>query len=401
MNLHEYQAKQLLANAAVPVPAGGVADSAAAARAIAAKLLAEGAASLMVKAQVHAGGRGQGVFASGLRGGVHKCSSAEEVGRRAEAMLGQVLVTRQTGPGGKLVSKVLVEAAAAIKRELYLAVSLDRASARPVVIASPEGGMDVEEVAARAPGKLCKEPVDPALGLPASQARRLALALGLGGELLGAATTLFQGVYQTWWACDASLVEINPLGVVEGAGGKPSLLALDAKIVLDDNALWRHQELQQLRDLAQEDPLEIEAGRHRLSYIRLDGNIACLVNGAGLAMATMDIVRACGGNPANFLDIGGGATVEQVAAAFKIIRRDPNVRAILVNIFGGIVQCDLIAAGIVSAASECRLSLPLVVRLEGNQVELARQILRASGLPIISADSMADAAQKVVKAATG
>jgi len=400
MNLHEYQAKQLLAKSAVPMPAGGMADSAAAARATAAKLLAEGAAALVVKAQVHAGGRGQGVFASGLRGGVQRCRSAAEVGQQAEAMLGQVLVTRQTGPGGKLVSKLLVEAVVGIKRELYLAVCLDRASAWPVVIASAEGGMDVEEVAARRPGKLCKEPVDPALGLLASQARRLASALGLGGELQEEAAKLFQGVYQTWWACDALLVEINPLGVVAGADGKASLVALDAKMVLDDNALWRHEDLRQLRDPAQEEPLELEAGRHRLSYVRLDGNIACLVNGAGLAMATMDIIKAGGGNPANFLDIGGGATAEQVAAAFKIIRRDPKVRAILVNIFGGIVQCDLIAAGIVSAASECELSLPLVVRLEGNGVEAARRILRASGLPIISADSMADAAQKVVKAAT-
>jgi succinyl-CoA synthetase beta subunit len=219
--------------------------------------------------------------------------------------------------------------------------------------------------------------------------------------LLDAAAELFQGVYRTWWECDASLVEINPLGVVEGAQGKESLLALDAKMALDDNALWRHQDLRQMRDLAEEEPLEIEAGRHNLSYIRLDGNIACLVNGAGLAMATMDIIKACGGKPANFLDIGGGAGVEQVTAAFKIILRDPNVQAILVNIFGGIMQCDLIARGIVAAASQCRLSLPLVVRLEGNRVELGRQFLLASGLPIISADSMADAAEKAVKAAAG
>jgi succinyl-CoA synthetase beta subunit len=401
MNLHEYQAKQLLANSAVAVPPGGMADSVAAAGVIAAKLLAGGARLLVVKAQVHAGGRGQGIFKNGLRGGVQVCSNVAEVCQRAGAMLGQVLVTRQTGPGGRLVSKVLVEAASAIKRELYLAVLLDRASAWPLVIASTEGGMDIEEVAARSPAKLIKESVDPALGLMAFQARRLAVALGLSGELLGAAAELFQGVYRTWWECDASLVEINPLGVVEGAQGKESLLALDAKMALDDNALWRHQDLRQMRDLAEEEPLEIEAGRHNLSYIRLDGNIACLVNGAGLAMATMDIIKACGGKPANFLDIGGGAGVEQVTAAFKIILRDPNVQAILVNIFGGIVQCDLIASGIVAAASQCRLFLPLVVRLEGNRVELGRQFLLASGLPIISADSMADAAQKVVKAALG
>jgi len=400
MNLHEYQAKQLLANWAVAAPAGGMADSPAAARVIAARLLAAGAGLLVVKAQVHAGERGQGIFTNGLRGGVQACRSAEEAAELAGAMLGQVLVTRQTGPGGRLVSKVLVEAAAAVKRELYLAVALDCASGWPLAVASAEGGVDVEEATDRAAGKLVKEPVDPALGLMAFQARRLALALGLGGELLGAATKLFQGVYRTWWECDATLVEINPLGVVEGAGGIECLLALDAKMALDDNALWRHPDLVQLRDPAQEEPLEIEAERHHLSYVRLEGDIACLVNGAGLAMATMDIIKARGGRPANFLDVGGGAGVEEVTAAFKLILRDRNVRAILVNIFGGIVQCDSIAAGIVAAATECRLSLPLVVRLEGNGVEAGRRLLSESGLPVISADTMADAAQKVVKAAT-
>jgi len=399
MNIHEYQAKQLLAQRGVAVPPGGVAASVDEARSVAERLLAEGHAKVVVKSQIHAGGRGKGTFKSGFQGGVQLAQSADDVQQLAEAMLGQVLVTKQTGPDGRAVRRVLIEAAGTIRKEFYLAVTLDRASARPVVLASTEGGMDIEEVAARAPEKILRGSVDPALGLMPYQARGLAVALGLGGDLLNAAARLIQCAYRTWWECDASLVEINPLALLAGPDGKPTLCAIDAKINLDDNGLARHPELQVLRDLGEEAPLEIEAGKHQLNYIQLDGNIACLVNGAGLAMATMDIIQHYGGRPANFLDVGGGASTEQVAAAFKIILQDPNVRAILVNIFGGIMDCDIIANGIVAAVRETGLSLPLVVRLEGNNVRAGQQTLAASGLRILRGDSMADAAQKAVAAA--
>jgi succinyl-CoA synthetase beta subunit len=297
-----------------------------------------------------------------------------------------------------VVSKVLVETASSIKKEFYLAVLLDRSNSRPVVMASTEGGMDIEEVAEKTPEKIVKETIDPAVGMMPYQARKLAVALGLKGDLIAAGAKLILGVYKTWWECDASLVEINPLCLVEAAGGKEALIALDGKIGLDDNALYRHKDLQAMRDLAEEAPLEIEASKFNLNYIKLDGSIACLVNGAGLAMATMDIIQHFGGSPANFLDVGGGASEEQVAAAFKIIMQDPNVKGILVNIFGGIMDCNVIATGIVAAVKETQLKLPLVVRLEGNNVVVGKKTLAESGLTLITGDTMADAAQKVVQA---
>jgi succinyl-CoA synthetase beta subunit len=313
-------------------------------------------------------------------------------------MLGNVLVTKQTGPEGRLVREVLVALAPAIKRELYVAVLLDRASSRPVIMASTEGGMDIEQVAETQPEKIFRETVDPAVGLMPYQARKLSAALGLKGDLISQGVKLLTGVYRTWWETDASLLEINPLCVVLD-NGVEKLLAVDAKLSLDDNALYRHPELQAMRDLEEEAPLEIEASKFGLNYIKLDGSIACLVNGAGLAMATMDIIQHYGGSPANFLDVGGGASQEQVAAAFRIILRDPHVNAILVNIFGGIMDCDVIAKGIVAAAQETALQLPLVVRLEGNNSQLGKKTLAESGLTIASATSMAEAAQKVVAAA--
>lgn len=400
MNLHEYQAKQLLAARNVPVPPGEVCETAQQARVVAERLCAEGAPQLVVKAQIHAGGRGKGVFVDGYRGGVKLVQSPAEAEACARAMLGNVLVTRQTGPAGRKVRRVLVAVAPEIRRELYVAVLLDRARGCPVLMASTEGGMDIEEVAARSPEKIVTEPVDPLLGWQAYQGRKLAVALGLAGPLLGAATRCFDGIYRTWWECEASLVEINPFCVVATPQGE-ALMAVDAKMVLEDNALFRHADLAALRDEGEESPLEVEASRHHLNYIKLEGDIACLVNGAGLAMATMDIIKHYGGEPANFLDVGGGASVEQVTAAFRIIMQDPNVKAILVNIFGGIMDCDVIARGIVAAVRETGLRIPLVVRLEGNNVEAGRKTLAEAGLSLINADSMADAARKVVAAARG
>src|SRR2546425_1561573 len=398
MNIHEYQAKQLLAQLGVPVPPGNVATTPAEARSTAEKLFAAGHKRVVVKSQIHAGGRGKGTFKSGLHGGVKVCSSADEIFERAKTMLSQALVTRQTGPEGRVVSKLLIEAASIIKKEFYVAVLLDRAVSRPIVMASTEGGMDIEEVAARTPEKIIRETIDPAVGMMPYQARKLAAALGLKGDPINAAAKLLLAVYRTWWECDASLVEINPLCLVEAAEGKAAMMAVDAKIGLDDNALYRHPEIQAMRDLGEEAPLEIEANKFNLNYIKLDGNIACLVNGAGLAIATMDIIQHYGGSPANFLDVGGGATKEQVSAAFKIILSDPHVQGVLVNIFGGIMDCNVIATGIVAAVRETGLKLPLVVRLEGNNVQAGKKTLAESGLTIISGDSMADAAQKVVKA---
>jgi len=398
MNIHEYQAKQLLAQYGVAIPPGEVCDTPEAARQIAEKLIAGGADLIAVKSQIHAGGRGKGTFKSGFQGGVKLCRSADEVYEKAKAMLGNVLVTKQTGPDGKLVSKLLIAAAPKIEKELYLAVLLDRATSRPVIMASTEGGMDIEEVAAKTPERIIKESIDPAAGMMPYQARKIAVALGLTGDLIGQATKLLLGVYKTWWECDASLVEINPLCIVSSREGKPTLVAVDAKLGLDDNALYRHANLQAMRDLNEEAPLEIEASKFNLNYIKLDGTIACLVNGAGLAMATMDIIQHFGGKPANFLDVGGGASKDQVTAAFKIILQDPNVKGILVNIFGGIMDCNVIATGIVAAVKETGLKLPLVVRLEGNNVEAGKKTLADSGLTLITGGSMADAAQKVVKA---
>lgn len=377
------------------VPSGEVCETPEAARKTAEELFAKGEKLVIVKAQIHAGGRGKGTFKSGFKGGVKICLTVDEVFQNATGMLGNVLVTKQTGPDGRLVSKILVCSAADIKKELYCAVLLDRTTSTPVIMASTEGGMDIEEVAAKTPEKIIKLLIDPAVGMMPFHGRKLATALGLKGELIGEAAKLFLGLYKTWWECDASMVEINPLCVVT-RNGKDAMLAVDAKISLDDNAMYRHPDIQAMRDLSEEAPLEIEASKHELNYIKLDGNIACLVNGAGLAMATMDIIKHFGGDPANFLDVGGGATRQQVTAAFKIILSDPKVEAILVNIFGGIMQCDIIATGIVDAVKVTQLNLPLVVRLEGNNSQLGKKILQESGLPIISGDSMADAAQKVV-----
>ncbi|HZT21459.1 MAG TPA: ADP-forming succinate--CoA ligase subunit beta [Verrucomicrobiae bacterium] len=408
MNIHEYQAKQLLARYGVAVPLEIPVQSLAEARAAAEKIIAAGSASIVVKAQIHAGGRGKGVFKSGFQGGVKVASSVEEAVSFAEKMLGQILVTRQTGPEGRQVQRLLISEGAKIKKEFYLAVLLDRALSRPLIMASTEGGMDIEDVAARTPEKIFKEWIDPAVGLMPFQARKMAAALGLKGDLFNAAVKLITGVFNTWWECEASLVELNPLAVIEspaGAARRPppgapaeTLMALDAKISLDDNALYRHPDIQEMRDLNEEAPLEIEASKFNLNYIKLDGTIACLVNGAGLAMATMDIIQHYGGQPANFLDVGGGASREQVTAAFKIILSDPNVKGILVNIFGGIMDCNVIATGIVAAVKETHLNLPLVVRLEGNNVAAGKQTLAESGVSIITADSMADAARKVVAA---
>jgi succinyl-CoA synthetase beta subunit len=398
MNLQEYQAKQLLARRGVAVPAGDVCDTPEAARRIADQLLAAGERLLAIKSQIHAGGRGKGTFKNGFKGGVKIFKTSAEAFDFAQAMLGSVLVTKQTGPEGRLVRKLLVVGAPNIQKELYLAVLLDRATGRPVMMASTEGGMDIEEVAAKTPEKIIREPIDPAVGMMPYQARKVATALGLTGNLLAPAAKLLLGVYRTWWESDATLIEINPLCIILTTDGKLALQAVDAKLSLDDNALYRHPDLQEMRDLGEEAPLEIEASKHNLNYIKLDGNIACLVNGAGLAMATMDIIQHFGGRPANFLDVGGGASQEQVAAAFNIILQDPNVKGILVNIFGGIMDCNVIACGIVKAVQATGLKLPLVVRLEGNNVEAGRKTLAESGLTIISGGTMADAAQKVVKA---
>jgi succinyl-CoA synthetase beta subunit len=398
MNIHEFQAKQLLKQFGVAVPAGDPCKSVEEARAAAEKIFSSGHKLAVVKTQIHAGGRGKGTFKSGFQGGVKLAKSTDDVVALAKAMLGQVLVTKQTGPDGRKVNTLLVASAETIKKEFYLAVLLDRANSRPLIMASIEGGVDIEEVAAKTPEKIIKEWIDPAVGIQGYNARNVAAALGLKGDLFSAAVKLIMGVYKTWWECDASLVEINPLCIVETADGKESIVAVDAKVGLDDNALYRHKDIQEMRDLNEEAPLEIEASKFNLNYIKLDGSIACLVNGAGLAMATMDIIQHFGGSPANFLDVGGGASKEQVTAAFKIILQDPNVKGIFVNIFGGIMDCNVIATGIVAAVKETGLTLPLVVRLEGNNVIAGKKTLAESGLTIISGDSMADAARKVVAA---
>jgi succinyl-CoA synthetase beta subunit len=398
MNIHEYQAKELLARHGVNVPSGQACKTIEEAQSAAQSLFDAGQSMLVIKSQIHAGGRGKGTFKSGFKGGVHLCKSVDDTVDKAKSMLGEVLVTKQTGPEGREVKTLLVASAEKIVKELYLAVLLDRNTSKPIVMASTEGGVDIEEVAEKTPEKIVKETIDPAMGMMPYQARKIAAALGLPSGLIGPAAKLLMGVYKTFWNCDASMVEINPLCIVENVDGSQGIAAVDAKISLDDNALYRHKDILEMRDLAEEAPLEIEAGKFDLNYIKLDGNIACLVNGAGLAMATMDIIKHYGGDPANFLDVGGGASREQVTAAFKIILSDPNVKGILVNIFGGIMQCDTIAEGVVAAAKETNLSIPLVVRLEGNNVEIGKKILNESGLELISGDSMADAAQKIVAA---
>jgi succinyl-CoA synthetase beta subunit len=392
MNIHEYQAKELLQKFDVATTRGRVAATLDEAEQIAREL---GDIDIVVKAQIHAGGRGKGSFKNGFKGGVHVRKTPDEVRDVAAKMLSQILVTHQTGPTGRLVNKVLVAESADIAREIYFAVLLDRATAAPLIVASTEGGVEIETVAAKSPEKIIREPIDPLAGLQPYQARKLASQLGFESSQLKNASKLFEGLYRTFIAYDCSMVEVNPLVVTR----KGEVLALDAKFNFDDNALYRHPEIAAMRDVAEEDPREVEASKHGLNYIGLDGDIACLVNGAGLAMATMDIIKFYGGEPANFLDVGGGATEEQVTEAFKVLIADKHVKAILVNIFGGIMKVDIIAQGIINAAKSTRLSVPLIVRLEGTNVEKGKQLLKESGVALIAADDLADAAQKAVAAA--
>jgi succinyl-CoA synthetase beta subunit len=391
MNIHEYQAKELFDKFGVASPEGRVAATAEEAGNIARDL---GGAGLVVKSQIHAGGRGKGTFTNGFQGGVHVVDTAEKAQEVAGQMLGQTLVTHQTGPDGKLVSKVLVAKSVDIARELYFAVLFDRGTSGHAIIASTEGGMNIEEVAEKTPEKIVKVFVHPTMGLQAYQCRKIASALGLKGKLMGQAVKLFLSLWDLYLKSDCSLVEVNPLAVTTD----DKVVALDAKFNFDDNALYRQKDVVAMRDTSEEDPREVAASEFGLNYIGLDGNIACLVNGAGLAMSTMDIIKLHGGEPANFLDVGGGASKDQVASAFKIILGDANVKGILVNIFGGIMDCNVIAEGIVAAVKEVGMSLPLVVRLEGNNVDAGKKTLAESGLAITSADGLTDAAQKVVAA---
>jgi len=385
MKIHEYQAKALLARHGVPVPRGEVAFNAIEAGDIARRL---GGRVVVVKAQIHAGGRGKG-------GGVKLAKSAEEAEALARAMIGMTLVTHQTGPGGRVVSRVLVEEGLEMTRELYVSIVLDRASGKPVIMASAAGGMDIEEVAAATPEQIARVFIEPGVGFVPYQARQLGFAIGLDGPLVNKAVKLLSALYDAYVATDASLVEINPL-VVTAAG---DLLALDAKMNFDDNALYRHQEIKDLRDLDEEDHLEIEASKYSLNYIHLDGNIGCMVNGAGLAMATMDIIKLAGGEPANFLDVGGGANAEQIRNAFRILMSDRNVKAVLINIFGGILRCDVLAQGVIGAVKELGVPVPIVIRMEGTNVEEGRRLLNESGMNFTTADSMDEAAARVVQLA--
>jgi succinyl-CoA synthetase beta subunit len=393
MNIHEYQAKKLLAQYGVAVLKGGVAYTPDEAEQIAKEL---GGPIWVVKSQIHAGGRGKGKFKGheSEGGGVRVVKSVDDVRENTKKMLGKVLVTHQTGPDGKEVKRVYIEEGCDIKRELYLGMLIDRATSRITIMASTEGGMEIEEVAAKHPEKILKVAIDPVAGFQQYHGRQIAFGLGLEGKQVATAVKFIGALYKAFVDLDCSIVEINPL-VVTGAG---EVIALDAKVNFDDNALFRHKDVEELRDESEEDPSELEAARHSLNYVKLDGKIGCMVNGAGLAMATMDIIKLYGSEPANFLDVGGGATKERVTTAFKLILSDPNVEGILVNIFGGIMRCDVIAEGVVAAAREVSLSVPLVVRLEGTNVELGKKIMAQSGLPIIAADNLADAAEKVVKA---
>lgn len=390
MNIHEYQAKALFEKFGVPVPKGAAAKSAAEFDSALAGL-PEGAT--MVKSQIHAGGRGKGTFTDGYKGGVKFCKTKADAREIAGKMIGNTLVTIQTGPAGRKVQTVYFTVASDIKKEYYLAILLDRASSHPVIVASTEGGMEIEKVAHDTPEKIHKVFVDPAYGLADFQIRELIFKLGLTGAEAKNASKLIRNLYTMYWETDAAMIEVNPL-ITTPTG---EVLALDGKVSFDDNSLFRHPEIVALRDLNEEDSKEIEASKYALSYIALDGDIACLVNGAGLAMATMDIIKHFGGDPANFLDVGGGASKEQVVAAFKIILGDPKVKGIFVNIFGGIMDCNVIAQGIVEAVKEVGLKLPLVVRLEGNNVAAGKATLASSGLALVSGDTMADAAQKIVK----
>jgi len=411
MKIHEFQAKEILRRFGVPTLEGGVARTPDDAVAISRRL---GGSVWVVKAQVHAGGRGLGRLVGevdesvltravagepGLpgKGGVRICKSAEEVHAAAQALLNATLVTKQTGRSGSVIRQVYVEAGCRIAREIYLAILLDRATSRVLVMASSEGGTEIEEVAVHSPEKIHKEWADPLTGLGGWQARRLGFRLGLGGKSNGSFVKLVTALYRTYLECDCSMLEINPLIVTE----EGEVLPLDAKMTFDENGLFRHPDIEAMRDMAEEDPSEIEAGKYNLSYVKLDGNIGCLVNGAGLAMATMDIIKFYGEEPANFLDVGGGADQTKVTAAFKIITRDPAVKGILINIFGGIMKCDVIAEGVIAAVKEVGLGVPLVVRLEGTNVQLGKKILAESGLAVIPADSMSDAAEKIVAAVRG
>jgi len=393
MNIHEYQAKALLRTYGVAVPEGRVAFTAQEAADAASAI---GGPVWVVKSQIHAGGRGAGRFSNDPegKGGVRVVKSVEDVRENAEKMLSSVLVTKQTGPAGKEVKRLYIEEGCDIARELYLGMLVDRATSRVTIMASTEGGMEIEEVAQRTPEKILKVAIDPATGLQPFHARKVAFGLGLTGNQVKAASKFIGALYQAFVDLDASVVEVNPL-VVTGSG---DVMALDAKLNFDDNALYRHPDVEALRDEDEEDAAEIEAAKHGLNYVKLDGNIGCMVNGAGLAMATMDIIKLYGGEPANFLDVGGGATQERVATAFKLILGDPKVQGILVNIFGGIMRCDVIAQGVVAAAREVDLHVPLVVRLAGTNVDAGREILRTSGLTIIAAENLADAADKIVSA---
>ena len=390
MNIHEYQAKELFEQFNVPSPKGRVAETAEQAQQIAEELSGQ----VVIKAQIHAGGRGKGTFKNGFEGGVHLSESAEEIGNIAQQMIGQVLVTHQTGDSGKVVNKVMVAQAVDITKEYYLAILMDRENRSPVIVASTEGGVNIEEVAEKTPEKIIRETIHPLAGLQPYEVRKISSGLGFSGDTAKQFGKLLKSLYKLFISRDCSLVEINPL--VTTPDGQ--VLALDAKFGFDDNALYRQPEIESLRDPSEEDPREVAASEFGLNYIGLDGNIACLVNGAGLAMATMDIIKHFGGEPANFLDVGGGATEEQVTNAFKIILGDSNVKGILVNIFGGIMDCDVIANGIVGACKQVDLNIPLVVRLEGNNVEAGKQTLANSGVNLIAAEDLSDAAEKAVQA---
>jgi succinyl-CoA synthetase beta subunit len=385
MKIHEYQAKAILARHGVPVPRGEVTFDANQAPDIARRL---GTGVVVVKAQIHAGGRGKG-------GGVKLAKSPEEALALARGILGMTLVTHQTGPEGRVVGRLLIEEGLQIQRELYLSLLLDRGAGKPVMMASAAGGMDIEEVAAKTPAQIIKVYIEPGVGIVPFEARQLGFAIGLDGAQVNKFVKLATSLYDAFVATDASLVEINPLLVTKDG----DLLALDAKMNFDDNALYRHADIRELRDTAEEDPLEIEASKYNLNYIHLDGNIGCMVNGAGLAMATMDIIKLAGGEPANFLDVGGGANAEQIRNAFKILMSDKNVKAVLINIFGGILRCDVLAQGVIAAVKELGVPVPIVIRMEGTNVEEGKRLLKESGMKLTTADSMDEAAQKVVQLA--
>ncbi|MFZ0685706.1 MAG: ADP-forming succinate--CoA ligase subunit beta [Terriglobales bacterium] len=390
MKIHEYQGKEVLKKYGVAVPRGAMATTREEAEAVAKEILGSGATGVVVKAQIHAGGRGKG-------GGVKIAKSVDEAGELAGKMLGMKLVTHQTGPEGRIVHRLLIEETLPIEKELYLGILVDRGEGKPVFMASAAGGMDIEQVAAETPEKILKQYIDPGMGLEPFEARKIAFALGLKAEQINPAVQFLTGLYRAFLDTDASLVEINPF--ISCTDGR--LFALDAKLTFDDNALFRHADLRELRDLGEEDPLEVEASKYNLNYIKLDGSVGCMVNGAGLAMATMDIIKYAGGMPANFLDVGGGANSEQVAHAFEILLSDKSVRAVLINIFGGILRVDTLAAGVVEAAKKTNLKLPVVLRLEGTNVQEGKKILQESGLNFTVTETMKEAADKVVAAAKG